>query len=60
MLGFDVVSELGLALDAGKLAGFVQRDGVSSIENRVTRLNEEQVKLDGVEQVKLDGVERVQ
>ena len=51
MLRFDIVAKLRLALDAGKSAGLVQCDGVSAVENRVTRLDEEQVELDGIARV---------
>ena len=51
MFGFDVVTELSLALDTGEFAGFVLRNGVSPVENRVTRLDEEQVELDWIARI---------
>lgn len=59
MLGFDIVPELGLALDPGEFASFVQRDGMSPVENRVTRLDKEQVQLDRVARVHVAVREKV-
>lgn len=51
MFALDVVTELVLALDAGELAGFVQRDRVRAVEDGVPGLHIQQVQLDGVARV---------
>jgi len=51
VLGLDIITKLGLALNSSKGACLIQRDRVSAVENRVPGLDEEQVELDGIARV---------
>ena len=59
MLRFDVISKLGLTLDAGKGTCLVQSDGMRSVQDRIASLDEEQVELDRITRVHVSIREKI-